>query len=513
MTQLSELTTGSRSYAPGYPRVNRNGPPSSPGKSVGSTSSKKSFNHEFNDSRRKRSRKFSSLHDCMRRSHIIVCVPTENSIGSLDGSWVHTVRNDIQEAIDSKNVRAMSLGELTSFIHQLFHAAAATTATNHHYHPGHSTHCTLSPTQLKAQSIESLTYCLLDRKYGVRNVSIRMAASILCTADKFEETDWRVAVFVRAFRGDVDEDFYFAQQELVSRVRHELSHLRSASCITEKEWMKLLHRLYRNQEDISKISVTLRRCLSNNHNFAANKKRGDSRNASSLVPETAAPQVVPKCKRGYLAYCAEVPSRQDEEQAGSIPGSPTSVRTRSGNPIVFESKVDPLTVTAAQLEHAVATYELEQRVKGLQTFKKAFDASDGDSDGLITCAEFYHCCKYLLHSFCPLQVVPAQVQENVEHEDAGSHAAGTVDHSDIGDEALDNTPFLRSDLEFPDEGSGDVDENDQCSIVLRQLFPQLVPVANPQGCSKISFSSAVRGMHTLLLQVQQQPYHSLQQAQ
>jgi hypothetical protein len=498
-TQMSEISTGSRTFSTAVAASDR----------MISTSNSR-LAHA--DSAPIKTPFKYAQHDTQRRKYV-----NDVGVGNATLSWVHGFRGDIQRVIDAGSVRSLTMHELVESVDDLFRCKRI-----------------LSRDHRCSYTMETCVYSYLDKKYGLRNLAVQAAATLLCAADCYEQMDWRVAVFVRAFRNDIDDEFYFAQHDFVAQLRENLYHSMQESLplkqcveikalyaefvkngtVTEALWNELLKRVCFSPQEVETVSDLLLACAS-----SANKQerspilpqfsvstdsvtfaskavtRSPVRGSGTSSPlqsalkyrnNIEAPGLAggkPKCRRGYLAYCGKGAdeSAVHESKYGNRLGMDTGAGESSyeTTDIRMEaiddawSPVAPLLgVSYAQFEHVLAHYQLSIHLQALSPLKAAFAANDVDGDGFLNNEAYFVCCRDVL---CSLR------------KDEGS-GDSSVSHSFVSDNI----------------GMGTYEpltSHTTIDMILRHHFSEVVRIVNPEEFPYIAFSSAVAGFKYILQQL------------
>ena len=84
-------------------------------------------------------------------------------------------------------------------------------------------------------------YTFLNQRYGLKNLIIEQAASIINGIKKYSKEDHNVGLFGKILRNECDEEFWFIQMHLSETINQLLK-----SVLKEKY-------LYKSESDIAKL--------------------------------------------------------------------------------------------------------------------------------------------------------------------------------------------------------------------------------------------------------------------
>lgn len=159
----------------------------------------------------------------------------------------------------SFTLRALTLKQLKDFIDQI-------QASKEKY----DTKC--KELGLPRETMEMHTYSYLNNRFGLKQIIVETAASIIKGLDKYKMEDNDVAVFAKVFRNEIDEEFHRVQRQIKDTVVDLLRiHLKGkmrlkgddviteqlrekmAGLLTEDEWSNIVKYMY-NAEDSATLS-------------------------------------------------------------------------------------------------------------------------------------------------------------------------------------------------------------------------------------------------------------------
>lgn len=217
--------------------------------------------------------------------------------------------------------------------------------------------------RLPRETMEQHLYTYLNQKYGLKNIILDYASSIVQGIKRYSTEDNDVAVFGKILRNEIDEEFRFVQKQLKDTVAELLKvflrgkytkkmdseiqamlQQRMSGDILEEEWVDIVKYMY-NKEDSVNVIMKVTEAIQAIQNKL---NRGNSRQIGSTSPTK------------------------------SIPNNQNKV------PFKIFLKV-------------LLTYQLKGHEQFLYKFVKLFRKVDGDKNGILSEIEF----KHLLHLINP----------------------------------------------------------------------------------------------------------------
>jgi hypothetical protein len=116
----------------------------------------------------------------------------------------------VQRSIDEGRARTMHLHECTELISKIYDAKAAISSA------------TTAAANTKSlvpipETMEIFVYRFLEKKYGLRNLAIESAGTLVLSMEKLYQQENSVAVFRKIFKNEIGEEFLAVQAELSKR--------------------------------------------------------------------------------------------------------------------------------------------------------------------------------------------------------------------------------------------------------------------------------------------------------
>jgi Ca2+-binding EF-hand superfamily protein len=161
-----------------------------------------------------------------------------------------------------------------------------------------------SDSKMPRETMEQHMYTFLNHKYGIKNLIIEWAGSIIAGIKKYSSEDNDVAVFGKILRNECDEEFRFVQMQVKETVSELLRmHLKGKyplknsndvaemlneklqGFITEEEWTDIVRYMYNTTD--AEILITLIKELIQKKNYIHNSgpKQKLSREEQQLARE------------------------------------------------------------------------------------------------------------------------------------------------------------------------------------------------------------------------------------
>lgn len=237
--------------------------------------------------------------------------------------------------------------------------------------------------QLPRETMEEHLYVYLNTKYGLRNLILENAASILHAVGVYESQDNAVAVFAKILRNEIDEEFRHVQDQLQQTVaellrvyirgKHPLKRddevnsivsKKMSGILTEEEWVDVVKYMY-NQEDSIAIIMQVQAISSASVGVAAQQQRYEGMMLSPHTP-----------RRG----------------AGSRSGPRSAGKFASDAPA---SSATSFRVRYVDFVAVLLDFQLRGHERFLQKFTSLFRQCDANRDGLLNRDEFRRLVRYL----------------------------------------------------------------------------------------------------------------------
>ena len=118
------------------------------------------------------------------------------------------------EQIGQTNIRSMTLKQLKDTINEIYENKEK-----------HDEKC--RRTRLPLETMEQFMFTHLNQKYGLKNLIIEWAASIVNGVKLYMKEDFDVALFAKLLKNEVEEDFRYIQDKIKTTVSKVLKrHLR-----------------------------------------------------------------------------------------------------------------------------------------------------------------------------------------------------------------------------------------------------------------------------------------------
>lgn len=270
---------------------------------------------------------------------------------------------------------------------------------------------------------------------------------VMQAIEKYSGEDNFVNVFHKAFRNEVEEDFWLVQKELNRSIKdlamvqlmgrfptkdqstlHAMLEKKLEGILGEDEWNDMVNYLY-NNSDATAICLILKR-LAREYMIEEGLIPGDDLSASmgslqvsggtgtgcpskaSLQRSSSAGRNTPS--RGYTAFLNT--SVQGSTSGGTAGGgssadskrlgyNSSTLRARLGgsqsgklgskSPDVSKLTKVPLRLPFPSFMKCVMDFQLRSHIQYLSTFKTAFKRCDADADGILSAEEFHECFQIL----------------------------------------------------------------------------------------------------------------------
>lgn len=167
-----------------------------------------------------------------------------------------------------------------------------------------------SENKLPRETMEQHLYTYLNQKYGLKNLILDWASSIIAAVKKYSIEDNYVCVFGKILRNEIDEEFRFVQKQLTETVGELLKVYlkgkyplkldadinamlqdRMNGQINEEEWVDIIKYMY-NKEDSVNVIVNVKEAIRryNQYNKSSNdgsqsaRKRGTGSSSQNRIP-------------------------------------------------------------------------------------------------------------------------------------------------------------------------------------------------------------------------------------
>lgn len=324
------------------------------------------------------------------------------------------------------------------------------------------------------ETMEAHVYRSMEKKYGLRSLAVEHAGNLLRSLDHHASNDNDVAVFLKAFRNEIEEDYRFVAQELRKSIKELLfdqvlakyptkdrAFLQRqldktlAGTVTEEEWNEVIKYLY-NGADSAALNVVLKR------------QARDERAALAAKPATSAVE-------DYLqkAGVDEGGLRLSRSTSPPRAHKPASTYTRSDP----KTHPAPLELTTALFVETVLEFQLRAHEKFLINFHQIFAAVDQDHDSVISREELLTCFKSLRRA--------ERTRGNGFSSSSSASSAGR------GKVKFATGPAKVRVIQPPPVIMAEDIQQDAA------IFAKLLAIVDPQNTNKITFSQAVSGLSKL----------------
>src|SRR3989338_10214371 len=129
-----------------------------------------------------------------------------------------------------------------------------------------------SESKLPRETMEQHLYTYLNQKYGLKNIILDYASSIVQGIKRYSNEDNDVAVFGKILRNEIDEEFRFVQKQLKDTVSELLKvflrgkyskkmdseiqamhQQRLSGDILEEEWVDIVKYMYNKEDSVNVI--------------------------------------------------------------------------------------------------------------------------------------------------------------------------------------------------------------------------------------------------------------------
>lgn len=127
-----------------------------------------------------------------------------------DATWVLTFRQAVQRSIDEGKSRTMVLNECKELISRIYDAKATISSAT-------SAAATTKSLVPIPETLEIFVYRFFEKKYGLRNLAVEAAGTLVSSMEKFYQDDNGIAVFRKIFKNEIGEEFLVVQAELSKR--------------------------------------------------------------------------------------------------------------------------------------------------------------------------------------------------------------------------------------------------------------------------------------------------------
>ncbi len=131
--------------------------------------------------------------------------------------WLHSFRSELQKVIDDGKCRTMTLNECRDVI-QLLYDSKDTYNTNANTSSKSMTSSSKNVLYMP-ETMEQHLYRYMEKKYGLRSISVEHAAMLLTSIRKYCDEYVDINVFYKIFSNDIDEDYKNVHMELQKSIR------------------------------------------------------------------------------------------------------------------------------------------------------------------------------------------------------------------------------------------------------------------------------------------------------
>lgn len=125
--------------------------------------------------------------------------------------WLYAFRTELQRVIDDNKCRVMSLHECREIITMLYDSKDSINSR--------VTNTGSKNSSFVPETMEQHVYRWMEKKYGLRSISVEHAAMLLTTVRLYCEEHIDVEVFYKIFCNDVDEEYYKVHLEIQQSIR------------------------------------------------------------------------------------------------------------------------------------------------------------------------------------------------------------------------------------------------------------------------------------------------------
>lgn len=177
------------------------------------------------------------------------------------------------ELIGQTNIRMMTLKQLKDIINEIYHSKEKHDEK-------------WKKTKLPLETMEQFMFTYLNQKYGLKNLIIEWAASIVNGVKWHMKDDSDIALFAKLLKNEVEEDFRYIQQKFKTTVSTVLKkHLK------EKYKLKSESEIVSMQEQLEDGFITTQMT---DYILDFIYERGDKEKINSMIQERKKLQVLPK---------------------------------------------------------------------------------------------------------------------------------------------------------------------------------------------------------------------------
>ena len=323
-------------------------------------------------------------------------------------------------------------------------------------------------------TLEYQVYRLFGKKYGLRALVIKHASAFLSSVRYYATHDIDTAVFLAAFRNQIEEDFVHRHDDLRSSVvrligsmvLHSEGVLKDSSefraamdsrmngSMTELEWVPLVDALFRGEERF----LLLRALQSVCDEMAGKEAQGHEGgvdevyrlpvaelNTSSFQASAAAANSV----RGRRGADSAAVARLGQAKSGHkvLPGN--------ANPSTEARAVKARKMACKTLLHEVLAFHFKRHLTALFPFRECFRFYDSDADGTLAVSLCFVClCNY--YEECRSHAImagPANAENNsfcsLASLSAFKRFLASVDFDQIGFISFSNAVLILKKLSPP----------------------------------------------------------------
>lgn len=309
------------------------------------------------------------------------------------------------EAVGVTNVRIVTLKQLKDIINEIYE--------NKEKHDEK-----WRRTKLPLETMEQFMFTFLNQKYGLKNLVIEWAASIVNGVKWYMKEDSDVSLFAKLLKNEIEEDFRYIQDRIKTTVSKVLrKHLREKhklkseleinniqenleqGFVSNSTWNYILDYIY-EEADKEKILTMLQE----------KKKIGlNSENLYSNRGRNVTPPKYTNAKTNYTAspisYRTKdlTPTNKSKPKGRMHLGEDASSNERQEEYLnkVMQEK-DNTKICIQDLIFWICTFQMMQHEKSLYRFVTLFKSVDTDKDGIINEQQF----KFLIKQ---MKIIPASV--------------------------------------------------------------------------------------------------------
>ena len=371
-------------------------------------------------------------------------------------SWFYNFRVELQAVMDSGKCRLLNLSECKDLLEKLYLEK------------------TMAERRTKVcETMEAHVYRSMEKKYGLRSLAVEHAGNLLRSLDHHADNDNEVAVFLKVFRNEIEEDYRFVAQELRKSIKELLfdqvlakyptkdrAFLQRqldktlAGTVTEEEWNEVIKYLY-NGADSAALNVVLKR------------QARDERVALAAKPATSA--VEDYLQKGGLEVGLKASAHSTSPPRTCKPASTFTRSDPKTHPALLE-------LTTALFVETVLDFQLRAHEKFLINFHQNFAVVDQDHDSVISRGELMSCFKSL---------------RKAERTRGNGFSSSSASNSRRGKVKFATGPAKVRIIQPPPATTDDDIQQDAV------IFAKLLAIVDPQNTNKITFSQAVSGLSKL----------------